>query len=169
MHTDMEFRMRDRVCYECADLHPVPLKGKCHIFCSRKATQSRICKNHRPLWSAKIPHLFNKNKLKSKYLNDPWFFFFFFFFLCVCFLLLLLFFCLFVFFVLFCFFFFLFCFFFCCCCCFVLFCFCFLFIYLFIVKTVPYCHLYQNLYLAESRPNETRQNTSHFLMQSRLY
>ena len=35
--------MRDRVCYECADLHPVPMKGKCHIFCSRKAAQRRIC------------------------------------------------------------------------------------------------------------------------------
>ena len=44
MHTIMEFHMRDRVCYECTDLHPVPLKGKCHIFCSRKAAQSRICK-----------------------------------------------------------------------------------------------------------------------------
>ena len=30
----MEFRMRDRVCYECAD----------HIFCSRKAVQGRIYK-----------------------------------------------------------------------------------------------------------------------------
>ena len=42
MHTITEFHMRDR--YECADLHPVPLKGKCHIFCSRKAVQSRIYK-----------------------------------------------------------------------------------------------------------------------------
>ena len=40
----MEFRMRDRVCYECADLHPVPLKDKCHIICSRKAVQGRIYK-----------------------------------------------------------------------------------------------------------------------------
>ena len=36
--------MRDWVCYECADLHPVPLKGKCHIFFSRKAVQGRIYK-----------------------------------------------------------------------------------------------------------------------------
>ena len=36
--------MRDRVCYECADLHPMPLHGKCHIFCSRKAVQSGIYK-----------------------------------------------------------------------------------------------------------------------------
>ena len=36
--------MRDQVCYKCADLHPVPLKGKCHIFCSRKAVPSRIYK-----------------------------------------------------------------------------------------------------------------------------
>ena len=40
----MEFRMRHRVCYEWADLHPVPLKGKCQIFCSRKAVQGRIYK-----------------------------------------------------------------------------------------------------------------------------
>ena len=26
--------MRNRVCKECADLHPVPFKGKCHFFCS---------------------------------------------------------------------------------------------------------------------------------------
>ena len=44
IHTIMEFRMRDRVCYECADLHPVPLKDKCHIFCARKAVQGRIYK-----------------------------------------------------------------------------------------------------------------------------
>ena len=44
MHTILEFRMRDRVCYECADLHPVPLKSKCHMFCSRKAVRSRIYK-----------------------------------------------------------------------------------------------------------------------------
>ena len=44
MHTIMEFHMRDRVCYEYADLHPVPLKGKCHIFYSRTAVQSRIYK-----------------------------------------------------------------------------------------------------------------------------
>ena len=44
MQTVMEFRMSDRVCYECADLHPVPVKGKSHIFCSRKAAQIRICK-----------------------------------------------------------------------------------------------------------------------------
>ena len=36
--------MRDRVCNECANLHPVALKGKRHIFCSRKAVQSRIYK-----------------------------------------------------------------------------------------------------------------------------
>ena len=36
--------MRDRVCNECANLDPVALKGKCHIFCSRKAVQSRIYK-----------------------------------------------------------------------------------------------------------------------------
>ena len=36
--------MRDRVCYECADLHPVPLKGKCHMFCSRTPVQSQIYK-----------------------------------------------------------------------------------------------------------------------------
>ena len=39
--------MRDRVCYECGDLHPVPLKGKHHIFfffCSHKAVQGRIYK-----------------------------------------------------------------------------------------------------------------------------
>ena len=40
----MEFRMHDRVRYECADLHPVPLKGKCHSFCSHKAVQGRIYK-----------------------------------------------------------------------------------------------------------------------------
>ena len=39
----IEFRMRDQVCYECACLHPVAVKGKCHIFCSRKAAQSRVC------------------------------------------------------------------------------------------------------------------------------
>ena len=44
VYTIKDFRMHDRVCYECADLHPVPLKGKCHRFCSRKAAQSRICK-----------------------------------------------------------------------------------------------------------------------------
>ena len=33
-----------QVCYECADLHPVPLKDKSHMFCSRKAVQSRIYK-----------------------------------------------------------------------------------------------------------------------------
>ena len=44
MHTIMEFRMRNRVCYECTDLHPLPLKGKCYIFCSGKAVQSRIYK-----------------------------------------------------------------------------------------------------------------------------
>ena len=37
MYTVMEFRMRDLVSYECANLHPMPLKGKCHIFCSHKA------------------------------------------------------------------------------------------------------------------------------------
>ena len=40
----MELCMRDRVCYECVGLHPVPLKGKCLFFCSRKAVQRRICK-----------------------------------------------------------------------------------------------------------------------------
>ena len=40
MHTVIEFRMHDWVCYECAYLHPVPLKGKCHMFCSRKVVQS---------------------------------------------------------------------------------------------------------------------------------
>ena len=44
MHTIMESRMRDRVCYECADLHSVLLKGKGHMFSSRKAVQSRIYK-----------------------------------------------------------------------------------------------------------------------------
>ena len=34
MHTIMELRMRNRVCKECADLHSVPFKGKCHFFCS---------------------------------------------------------------------------------------------------------------------------------------
>ena len=29
---------------ECADLHPVPLKGKCQLFCFHKAVQIRICK-----------------------------------------------------------------------------------------------------------------------------
>ena len=42
MHTILEFRLRDQVCYKCADLHLVLLKGKCHMFCSRKAVQSRI-------------------------------------------------------------------------------------------------------------------------------
>ena len=36
--------MHERVCCEGDDLHPVPLKGKYHIFCSRKAIQSRIYK-----------------------------------------------------------------------------------------------------------------------------
>ena len=31
MHTIMELRMRNRV---CADLHPLPFKGKCRFFCS---------------------------------------------------------------------------------------------------------------------------------------
>ena len=44
MHTIMEFRMHDRVCYECAGVHPVPLNGKRHIVWSRKAVQSRIYK-----------------------------------------------------------------------------------------------------------------------------
>ena len=44
MRDRLEFRMRDRVCYECADLHPMLLKGKCHVFCSRKAAQGRIYK-----------------------------------------------------------------------------------------------------------------------------
>ena len=39
----MEFRMHDRVCYECADLHTVPLKARFLIFCSRKDAQSRLC------------------------------------------------------------------------------------------------------------------------------
>ena len=43
-HTIMEFRILDQVCYECTDLHPMPLKGKCHSFCSRKAAQNQICK-----------------------------------------------------------------------------------------------------------------------------
>ena len=68
------------VCYECADLHPVSLKGNCHIFCSRKAVQSRIYKiavrydrQKNPILSVKI----NRNP------SDPFFFFFFFF--CFCF------------------------------------------------------------------------------------
>ena len=39
-----ELHMSNRVCYECVDLHPVPLKGMCHTFCSRKAVQHRIGK-----------------------------------------------------------------------------------------------------------------------------
>ena len=58
-----------RVCYECADLHPVPLKGKCHIFCSRKAAHSRICKI-----AVRSDRLSNKNKLEFK---ESLFFFFF--------------------------------------------------------------------------------------------
>ena len=50
----MEFRMRDRVCYKFADLYPVPLKGKCHIFCSRKAVQS---------WIYKIAVRYNRPKI----------------------------------------------------------------------------------------------------------
>ena len=67
--------MRDRVCYKCADLHPVPLKGKCHIFCSRKAAHSRICKI-----AVRYDRLSNKNKLEFK---GSLFFFFFFFFVVV--------------------------------------------------------------------------------------
>ena len=58
--------MRDRVCYECADLHPVPLKGKCHIFCSRKAVQGRIYKIAVRYDRQKFSHLVSKNKLESK-------------------------------------------------------------------------------------------------------
>ena len=75
MHTIMEFHMRDRVCYEYADLHP--LKDKCHIFYSRTAVQSRIYKiadrydqQKFPILSVKI----NRNP------SDPCFFFFLFFF-----------------------------------------------------------------------------------------
>ena len=67
--------MHDLACYECADLHPVPLKAKFHI-CSRKAAQSRICKiavrydrQTFPIFSVKI----NWNP------SHPCFFFFFFF------------------------------------------------------------------------------------------
>ena len=48
--------MRDRVCYECADLHLVPLKGKCHMFAlvklhkvkSAKSPSAMISKNSHP-------------------------------------------------------------------------------------------------------------------------
>ena len=75
MHTIMEFRMRDRVCYECADPHPVPLEGKCHIFCSRKAAQSRINKTFVRYDRQKIP-IFS---VKINWNSSDFFFFFFFF------------------------------------------------------------------------------------------
>ena len=124
--------MRDPVCYECAILHPVPLKGKCHIFALVKLHKIEFTNS-----PAKISYLFFKNKLESKCSL-------FFFVVVVVFV------CLFFFFFVF--------FFFCCCCC--LF-FCFVFNEWFInevgmskkinkktytksndnVKTVPYCHL----------------------------
>ena len=37
--------MRDRVCYECADLQATSRAlERCHIFCPRKAVQGRIYK-----------------------------------------------------------------------------------------------------------------------------
>ena len=65
MHTVMEFCMRDRVCYECTDLHPVSLKG--HIVCSRKAVQSRIYKIAVRYDRQKFPILSVKNKSESKW------------------------------------------------------------------------------------------------------
>ena len=44
MHTVIKFRMPDWVCYGCANLDPVSLKGKCYIFCSCIAVQNRIHK-----------------------------------------------------------------------------------------------------------------------------
>ena len=53
--------LRDWVCYKCPDLHPVPLKGKFHIFSTHKAAQSLNLQNHRqydlqkfPVFSVKI-------------------------------------------------------------------------------------------------------------------
>ena len=65
MPTIMEFRMRDQVCYECADLYPVPLTGKCCIFCSRKAAQSRICKIA-VRYDRQISDLFSKKKKQQQ-------------------------------------------------------------------------------------------------------
>ena len=71
MHTIMEFRMRDRVSYECADLHPVPLKVRCHIFYSRKAVQSRIYKIAVRYDRQKFPILSVKINLNP---SGPWVF-----------------------------------------------------------------------------------------------
>ena len=44
MHANMKLCMRRRYCYECDVPHPLPLNGKCHMFCSRKNKQSRVYK-----------------------------------------------------------------------------------------------------------------------------
>ena len=55
----MEFCMRDRVWYECANLHPLPLKGKCDIFCSRKAVQGRIYKMKKQISEVSVDMFLN--------------------------------------------------------------------------------------------------------------
>ena len=71
MHTIMELRMRDRVCYDGADLHVHPMTLKGHFFCTRIAVQRRIWKkNRRLLRSAKINNIFIKNNLESQWSLD---------------------------------------------------------------------------------------------------
>ena len=62
--------MRYRVCYEFADLHPVPLiyVGKCHIlFCSHKAVQIQIYKIAVRYDRQKFPLFISKSKSESKW------------------------------------------------------------------------------------------------------
>ena len=50
--------MRDRVCYECADLRPVPLKGKCHMFALVKPHKVESAKSPCTM-IGKTSHLFS--------------------------------------------------------------------------------------------------------------